>query len=146
MNTPPTNPSAANENVDWMILNDAVAYLNGKYIDTTWLISYLDANTLDFCSESFQRRLFEELAEDDPSETLYRVSLYINRPYGQDILRKAALKAPNIAAEIMEWNPNDPIYRDLTYFLSDRLGKGVMEKEITSLRTSFWRKLVLNLN
>lgn len=92
-----------------------------------------------------QLQLFERLAEDDPYETLNFSYLYKDRPFGMQILQKAALAVPETAVEYIERYPDDPKYQKLHRFLIQRLGKERIEKEVSSLRNSFWRRLVCGL-
>jgi len=114
-----------------------------------WLMQNLGTDAgqamLKGLNYDLQRQLFEELAEDDSYETLNFSYLYKNKPFGMQILQKAALDCPDTAVEYIERYPDDPEYQKLHRFLIQRLGKEKMQRETERLRSSFMRRLVCGL-
>ena len=88
---------------------------------------------------NLQRQLFEKLAEDDPYETLNYSFLYKDKPFGMDILKKIALKNPDLIIEKIAGNPEDPLLQRLHRFLLRELGKERIKQLMKARESSLFR-------
>ncbi len=136
---------------DWDIWEMAMDYLEtgpghlGMYPSAMSIMEKMNNVTFDKIPRDLQKPLLEKLAEDDPEEALHYASMFLRKPYGMDIIKKAALKDPDIAVEQIEVHENDSKYKEIQRFLIEALGQKKFEKVVKSLRGNILRRLFVNL-
>jgi len=124
---PSTQVETPENEPNWELLEEMVDYLNngrGKLFgsDHILLMAYLDKQTLDHCSHSFQRRFWERMVAIDPEEAINYYWKYVHLPFGRDLLKKAALADPGYAIERIDHDPEDLDLQRLYRFLLRELG------------------------
>jgi hypothetical protein len=134
LSTQPPAPTQPNEDVLDMMrkaLNGRVSLL----VDVPQILSRMDDATLQQLPVHEQKKLFQRMADLDAEEMLEHAGRYINKPYGDEILRKAITNDPEKALRIVATG-NHYYSEKIKNTLIQVKGEEYVEENMARVRTS----------